>query len=332
MRHCAGNLLTPSQTAVLLRGGKAGQKETWMNWTKLLILPLAVAAAGRASTIIDISAAAGGGGGSCSSVARYTYDQGGGVVASSAPCGGSVTPVSPGATSATLLATTTGGGSLASASFDLSTGIVRAGFDSAPGIGGGSVTGTLRDGVTFNNSNASPAVIAVTWDVTGSLGQLLGTDNAFDVYFQGVLGGSATYTWHFDTNNGVSVNNVVLRGYENSSTQQLNSEGLGFSVVGFYTLSPGLNPLSFQESLQISGSYGTLDLGHTIQVGLVLPGGVTYTSDSGAFLTAQASVPEPGTLAVSGTALLGLACLLRMRAKRGWGRLGSAALAMLPRS
>lgn len=288
-----------------------------MDWKKLLILPLAAAAASRASTLISFSATAGGYGGHCNSQVRYTFYQGGSVSPSSAPCGGSVTPASPGATAATLIATTIPGGSSAGASFDLSTGTVRAGFDSVPNVGGGTINGTLQDGVTFNNMNAVPTVIAVTWDVTGSLGQLQGTGNAFDIYFQGVLGGSATYNWHYDTYNGVSVNNVVLAGYNNNSTNQLNNQGIGFSVVGFYTLNPGLNPLTFQESLQLTGGNGTLDLGHTIQVGLVLPAGVTYTSDSGAFLTAApTSAPEPGTFAISACAMLGLAYFARRRRQR----------------
>jgi hypothetical protein len=53
----------------------------------------------------------------------------------------------------------------------------------------------------------------------------------------------------------------------------------------------------------------TIDFSNTGQVGLILPNNVSFTSNSGVFLTGQPSVPEPATLSLVILPLLGLGFL-----------------------
>lgn len=53
-------------------------------------------------------------------------------------------------------------------------------------------------------------------------------------------------------------------------------------------------PAQFQLDV-ICGQGGECDYSHTGAIGLQLPEGVTYTSNSGVFLTEPENAPEPGT-------------------------------------
>lgn len=74
---------------------------------------------------------------------------------------------------------------------------------------------------------------------------------------------------------------------------------------GVYDLMGPSATVAVNEKLSANGQGGGwADFGNTSQVGLILPSNVTYTSDSGVFLTA--ATPEPASWALGG---LGLALL-----------------------
>jgi hypothetical protein len=65
----------------------------------------------------------------------------------------------------------------------------------------------------------------------------------------------------------------------------------------------------------VSAGGGTMDLGHTGLLSVVLPPGVQMQSSSGVFLSQP--VPEPGTAAMSLAGLAALAGLVRRAQRRG---------------
>ena len=76
-------------------------------------------------------------------------------------------------------------------------------------------------------------------------------------------------------------------------------------------------PIGNYISLGGGGGQIAFDYSHTSLVGLSLPAGVTYTSDSGAFDTASSSgVPEPGTFGMMAPVLLCVGVLRRRGVKR----------------
>ena len=263
----------------------------------LIGLPALFTLGAHATVVVNASVSAGGGGGTCSADAHYSYTTGAFGGTSTPACAWSVSPGGPGATAVQLLAGQAGG-STANESIDFSTGILRASINSAPGYGGTTALATLRDTVTFDNSNALPAMLGIIWKVDGMVALDTASSGSccFDITYQGVLGGAVNYHFSEDVNNGITANSLQVTGYNSSSTQNPPAGNIGGTVTAFYQLQPGLNQLPFGMDLSMGGGYGLADFSHTLQISLDLPQGVTYTSESGAFLTAPpAPTPEPST-------------------------------------
>ncbi|HLI10644.1 MAG TPA: PEP-CTERM sorting domain-containing protein [Alphaproteobacteria bacterium] len=276
--------------------------------------------AAYATPFSNVSVSAYNGGGACNVTSRYQFSSGGDVQSSADPCTGSVTPAAAGATSVSLSATATGG-SFASETYGFATGHLSAYITGSAGVAGT----PMRDTINFVNSNAGAVVVGLLVRLSGTLAVESGFGNAWDVGAKIVLGSSdLNYQYHYDYNNGTQVNQLTTDSYDPGSGSTVHGSSAlatsatavinpGFSTTLEVLLDPGMNPLVFQEDLNAGGARGVLDLSHTFQVGLVIPDGVTYSSDSG-FLSAStplATVSEPGALALLGGGFLGIIGLRR---------------------
>lgn len=85
---------------------------------------------------------------------------------------------------------------------------------------------------------------------------------------------------------------------------------MDFVADGILTLAPGTDVITVGANLSVDSLIGTLDFSDTASLSFDVPSGVTYTSASGVFDTSSSTVPEPGSLALLGSALavLGIAC------------------------
>ena len=166
----------------------------------------------------------------------------------------------------------------------------------------------MQDTVTFHILGASASTvtnIGVNVRLTGTQAVPLSGGVAVvdlpDFEFEGLCGPCTDGFMRFasDTHSGVTVQqalNWVSASFTGSSPQNTFFQGV-------YDLTGPTVPVLLTFDLDTSVSTaGTSDYSHTGQLSLVLPPGVTYTSDSGVFLAAYA-VPEPGSLCLLATGI-----------------------------
>ena len=204
---------------------------------------------------------------------------------------------------------------------DLSSGTVHslsAGSLPLPPSGGEGIANiTLKDNVHFVVTGAGAAditPITVKFELDGMLSAPAANSPLASVFSNLTLGGS------------VSANFQVLNGVAGAGSLNGQSGWASFSYAsdtansvifsGVFDLVGPTTTLPFSISLNTVGADGGMaDYSNTARVSLILPSNVTYTSDSGAFLTAAAvAAPEPALWPVAGLGL-GLGLFFR-RVKR----------------
>lgn len=196
----------------------------------------------------------------------------------------------------------------ASATADLAGGVVRGVTGSSANVPYQRVgpvsarvvtTSAMQDYVTFA-TGASGADVSVTAHLDGSFAlgdpNYAGVNNSLVFNF----GGSFSYYFGGNTNAGSDFGyaSPLLDAY--SSYSFSNETPSGFDFTGILHVTDGERVKMFM-GLYLDCSYANCDFGNTARIGLSVPEGTTYTSDSGVFLTAAvppgtvAAVPEPQT-------------------------------------
>lgn len=189
--------------------------------------------------------------------------------------------------------------------------------------GGGNDAGTINEGVTFHNTTGAPVVIGFNLRATleatvqavqapngtiysGIVGRVVFSALDGEIYYDfancGLLDCGA-----FDARNGGFDSYVVTP-----------SGNFGVNVFATKTIAPGDTSTPIFDNFNLFCNQGaTCDGGHTSAITFNLPTGVTFSSDSGVFLTqTQASaVPEPGTFGILalGLVMTGATQFLRKR-------------------
>ena len=169
-------------------------------------------------------------------------------------------------------------------------------------------TALIADGLHFHVAGATGATvtdIGVTFSVHGSIGF---NNSRVDPYFgmsSGLLFGSARFnsaatgdvpgappSYSFSD----SANNWVSYSYSSNTADDIVFKGI-------YALTGATTDIGITEELDAGCGQGVdCDYSHTGAVTFSLPGDVTFTSDSGVFLTATIA-PEPGSLLILSTGL-----------------------------
>ena len=195
----------------------------------------------------------------------------------------------------------------ASATADLAGGILRASTSSAANIpyqGTGPVstrvltTSFMKDYVTFSVASAQGADVVFTTHLDGSYAlndPIYGAANAKLIFS---FGGASEYDILADSAGVSAYAGGVQPGFTAYSFS--NKTATGFDFTGTLHVSNNQR-LEMYTGLYLDCSYSMCDFGHTARVGLEVPNGVSFTSDSGVFLTAAngvPAVPEPATWAL----------------------------------
>lgn len=183
--------------------------------------------------------------------------------------------------------------------------------DSGDGVQG-NASAAFADGLNFLIAGASPSTstnIGVSIDLHGNFlvsSPYIGSSLSNSLSF-----GNAA----FSTTDGFDAapNGHTASGWVSYSFSPDTAGDMVFS--GIYALTGDSEHINFYESLFThSGNGETTDFSHTADFAFFLPSNVSFTSDSGVFLTANVgSVPEPSTWAMMIMGFCGLGFIAHRR-------------------
>jgi hypothetical protein len=204
-----------------------------------------------------------------------------------------------------------GGAASALASGRLDTGALKVAIDSSKSnevAGRGSASATLVETLVFHRSGApssSPARVSFSLDVSGRI-----ADSGYELPSPGIGAFlSVAYKLHPNSGSYSGVSDSVLFSGSGLYQEFLFAE---FEMDDYAEVLLQVTLQSPVFSLGVAAGGSSIDFGHSAYVAVVTSPDVTWTSGSGVFLTAAATVPEPST-----TGLLALPLfVLALRARR----------------
>jgi len=175
---------------------------------------------------------------------------------------------------------------------------ITATLDGGQGAGGPNSISTANATWTLSVNQDASLTISIV-DNFPSVTDINGNPCIGSCISQETVGGSGWQSFGFGTN---SANNIIFNGVYSLGT-------LPYAVItDSLALSSGGG-----DGNPVFPSPSSNDFSNTSTLNVSLSPGVSYTSASGVFLTQVSSAPEPGTFALIGSALIGLAGFLRRR-------------------
>jgi hypothetical protein len=174
----------------------------------------------------------------------------------------------------------------------------------------------MIDGLTFHVLGGGSANVTLTYALDGNLG--FGVNGSYSQAIRYEIG-SANMGWTAaDDSSGGSaqVGTGETAGF--TSFTYTNDTPSGFQFQGTFTVTDGEALQLFFAQNMTCGGDATCDFENTGQMGLMLPTGTSFTSNSGVFLTQTegSSTPEPGSLLLMGLGMTAIGCVGRHRLNR----------------
>ena len=176
----------------------------------------------------------------------------------------------------------------------------------------GYTTGILSDGLTWQVAGGGAAAVTISVHVDGTL------ENNLNIFTQNLamrIEGATEETMSFQGDSAYSASSGPTFQTFPSANQGWVSEAFsnvsatGFNFTGVFDVTNGeYTPFYMSFEIDPCGYGLTCDFQDTAQVSLALPTGVSYTSDSGSFLSSPATpVPEPATFTLLAVGAVGAA-------------------------